>query len=109
MDLSKLEAKHNIFGEELSYWDLKKFQTIEKFKDTSHDTRSLVQDHNGQFYLYDFHEEMGFPDDVIHEHYFLLENAEQGREHADDDMITLKSTFGKFIWIGPQYTVVTVG
>lgn len=110
MDFSKLEEKQYLFGKNLSYEDLKAFKTIETFTNTSHDTRSLVQDEDGNFYLYDFHEVMNFSgNDDMYEHFFFLENEAQGRRLANADVLTLKTELTQYIWVGPGFNVVAVG
>jgi hypothetical protein len=105
MSEQKRQAKYELFGELRSYNDLKSFETIKEFKNTNHDTRSLVKSTNGKLFLYDFHEEMGFPNDTIFEHFFLLENEQQAYEHANKHIIELKSIFADYIYIAPNYDI----
>ena len=111
MDFSQLEKKQPIFGKSLSYNEVKNFKTVEVFADSSHDTRSLQQDEEGNFYLYDFHEIMNFSggEDTIYEHIFFLESEEQGRKLARSDIFTLKTKLRKYIWIGPGFDMKAVG
>ena len=109
MDNSKYTKKYNVYGEQLSYDDLKEFPTVHKFFNTSHDKRSIVQDPNGTYYLYDFHEEMGFPNDWIVEHFFVLDNLEQGLLHENSSMLNLKTEFRKFIHIAPDVSITVNG
>lgn len=109
MDYSKLEIKQDMFGKALSYMDLKAFEVVENFVDTSHDTRSIVKDEEGRLYLYDFHEEMGFPSDEIIEHYFIIDNESQGKQFAVARMMDIKSNLKKYIGVGPGFAIKVVG
>lgn len=105
---ARLEKKHDVFGEQLSYLEIKDFTFVEKYVNTNHDTRALVKNAKGDLFLYDFHEEMGFPDDVIHEHLFPVESKEEAEKYKHSNIFTLKATFRKFIWIGPGFDVKAV-
>lgn len=105
MSEQKRQVQYELFGGLRSYNDLKNFQTIKEFKNTNHDTRSLVKSTDGKLFLYDFHEEMGFPNDTIYEHFFLLEHEQQAYEHVDKHIIELKSIFTDYIYIDSKYDI----
>ncbi|GAB6443390.1 hypothetical protein bcgnr5369_08580 [Bacillus cereus] len=84
----------NFKGMELNYWMLKDFTTLKTYVNTSHDTRSLVQDDKGNLYLYVFHEEMSFSGpDVMTEFFFLVKNEEEAGEKATESAFSLRSEF----------------
>lgn len=105
-DLSKL---HSIWGEELSYLDMKSFETVKTYRDTNHDTRSLVKFPDGKLFLYDFHEEMGFPNDTIYEYLFVVKDELEADTLANKHILEIKSTLKKWVFIPPNYNIQTVG
>ena len=109
MSESKQQIKHSLFGNQWSYNDLKAFETIKVYKNTSHDVRALEKSPDGQLFLYDFHEKMGFPDDEIIEHFFLVESEEEAEKLSNAHVFTLKSENRKWIHIDSDYTISQVG
>ncbi|MFF2532512.1 hypothetical protein ACFVS2_26955 [Brevibacillus sp. NPDC058079] len=103
------DKKYQIWGYEWSYNDLKSFKTLKTYLSTNQDTVSLVQSPNGLMFLYNFHEEMGFPHDSINEHFFLVNSESQADEFATYGLLTLKSVFSHWIHVPPNYNIQVKG
>lgn len=101
--MDTIQDKQVVFGKETTYLDFKTgMKTIEVYRDSSHDTRALKQDEDGQLWLYDFHEEMNFSGpDMIYEHFFKVDSAEQAEKYKDKHLMALKIDLRPFAYIGP--------
>lgn len=107
--MSEQSTKHNIWGESLSYDELKSFETVKTYRDTNRDTRSLVRFPDGRLFLYDFHEEMGFPHDRIDEYLFLVKDELEADSIANKHIIEIKGELKKWVHMPPNYNIQTVG
>lgn len=105
--LKGIDLKQDVFGKFLTYHEFKKMTLITCYLDTSHDTRSLYQDNDGQYWLYDFHEVMNFEGgpDCIYEHYFKLDDKSQAEVYKGRDIVELKSNF-HYAYIGPGTSII---
>ncbi|MEK5400164.1 hypothetical protein [Paenibacillus sp. FSL K6-2859] len=103
------DIKYVVFGSPLSRKDLSQFMTLKTYVDTSHDTRALMQSPEGKLYLYSWHEEMGFPNDSVHEHYFEVDNQEQSDRYSRVSMIEIKIHLPRYIHVSPDCKVTGVG
>lgn len=102
MDMSKYERKQMVLGKEMSYLDLKAWEVVKTYEDTNHDTNALVKDPDGGLWYYNFHEEMGFPDDVIVETWVSVPNEEFADENWHKNIFFWKSINRRFITVGPS-------
>lgn len=105
VDLKKLDVKHQLMGNAWSYNDLKAFERVKVYSNTSHDTTLLVKSPDGKLLLYTFHEEMGFPNDYYEEYFFLVESVELADEYHEKNLLTLRSVFPEWIHITPNWDI----
>lgn len=109
MDLSKYTKKQTVMGKEMSYFDLKEWDTIKTFRNTNHNTDSLVKDADGNLWYYHFHEEMSFSGpDIINELWFKVPSAEFAEENWNKDIFFWRSQGFLTLHVGPGGANITV-
>ncbi|QEM43261.1 hypothetical protein CHOTACABRAS_207 [Bacillus phage Chotacabras] len=108
--LTNMEKEFVFKGEELTYnilkEGLKKDKVLKVYTDTSRFERKLMKSPAGQMFLYEYEEEMGFPNDRITELFVLVTSEE------DADKVNQENYphFGrKHIYVGEACAVSVRG
>lgn len=81
MDFGKLENKFEFQGQEYTYMDLKEFETVKSFYESSHHDKKLVKSPDGKLFLYVFDEYVNFSGPDIMNEYFILVSDEADAEN----------------------------
>lgn len=103
MSIRELISKTFTFqGKEFTYSKLKQFKTLKVYEKNSRYERKLQQDDNGKLFLYEYSEEMGFPDDRIDEFYVLVQNEEDADALAKMGRII---DGRPHIYVGPNFDI----
>ncbi|AEW47369.1 hypothetical protein BCB4_0140 [Bacillus phage B4] len=86
-----MEKEFIFKGETLTYNKLKeelhRDNVLKVYTDTSRFERKLMKSPEGQMFLYEYHEEMGFPDDRITELFVLVSSEEDADKLNQDHFI----------------------
>jgi hypothetical protein len=102
--IQQLEKSFTFKGKTMNYFDLKKFETVKTYIDTDKYERKLKKDEDGNLYLFEYTEEMGFPDDKMDETFVPVESEEESdRLNMSRDITSGRS----YIYVGPGFVIRT--
>lgn len=89
-------------GKELTYTALNEFKTVKVYEDRDKFERKIKQAEDGTLFLYEYREEMGFPDDRIDEFYVLVNDEADADKLNENGLIQ----FGRpHIYVGPMFNI----
>lgn len=103
--MSNMSKEFSYQGKTLTYLKMKAFEVVKVYTNTDRFERKLVKDEWGRLYLYEYREEMGFPDDRIDEFYATVQNEKDADLFNQEQEIYSRP----HIYIGPGINIIVRG